>query len=73
MKVNVNQEVRIKITPFGMTIIEADPYLAISYFHKKEDKDGWTTWQLWEIMRDFGFYMDNGKEVPFETEIEIIE
>ena len=46
------------------------------YIPPKEDTEGWSTWQLWDLMQRFGqhFYLQNTPaQMPFETTIEIIE
>lgn len=86
MKFNINNNVKVKLTDFGRKvhrenhnkIFEFIPanctYNYYNDFYKPlEDKNGWSTWQLWELMQIFGPYFFNGGEVPFETEIEIIE
>mgnify|MGYP001432822685 CR=1 FL=1 len=82
MKFNINHEVKVKLTKMGNAICKANhlklyihypPNSVPVYIPPTEDADGWSTWQLWELMREFGEHMYNGAKVPFETEIEIIE
>lgn len=76
MKININNEVKIKLTARGKHI-HKDNWNAYGlkekYIPPKEDTEGWSTWQLWTLFQEFGSYMYNGCEVPFETEIEIIK
>jgi len=44
---------------------------AYKYEPMKEDKDGWSKWQLWELMTLLGHKCLNGGEVPFLTSIRI--
>jgi hypothetical protein len=37
-----------------------------------EDAEGFSTWQLWALMADFGEHIAMGLEVPFETSIQIV-
>jgi hypothetical protein len=77
----VNHYVRVKITPHGKKCLRKNyDDLAKSYGGKlsfpfrlpKADKDGWTRFQMHDLMANFGPHMYCGCEVPFETEIEIL-
>ena len=76
MNINLNDVVRIKLTARGKQL-HKDNWNAygLSKEHKyeapKEDAEGWSEWQLWHLMNEFGEYLYNGCEMPFETEIEI--
>lgn len=73
---NVNDLVRVKLTDVGRKVhrenwtrdfgpMEKDfPYRAPT-----EDSEGWSEWQMWELMRQFGSACGNGFAVPFETDI----
>lgn len=69
MKFNVNNYVKVKLTERGKAIMKKEGVLR----EYKADKDGFSKWQLWELMRVFGNYLFNGCEIPFEMEIEISE
>lgn len=79
MKFNLNHHVRVKLTPLGRDLIvrnhnelfgpHADKYAV----RRVEEVDGWSEWQMWDLMAEFGRYLGNGRPVPFETEIEIVE
>lgn len=82
MKFNINHKVRVKLTKMGHAIHRANHmklYMGYpsnswpTYNSPEEDANGWSTWQLWKLMREFGSHMYNGAEVPFETEIELLE
>lgn len=80
MKFNINDSVRVRLTDVGRgAILRNHNSLfgakAGSFTPRKveEDEDGWSTWQLWCLMQEFGPHMRNGSPIPFETEIEIIE
>lgn len=34
---------------------------------RKPDKDGWTKWQLWELMQEFGPHLSLGASSVFEN------
>lgn len=81
VRFNVNHEVRVKITPHGKKCLRKNyDDLAKNYGGKlgfpfrmpKADKDGWTRFQLHDLMANFGQHMYCGCQVPFETEIEIL-
>jgi hypothetical protein len=76
---NINDNVRVRLTPHGhaiyrknhdeLYIFNANPN---PYRAPTEDADGWSTWQLWDLMSHFGASMHNGCKLPFETEIKIV-
>jgi hypothetical protein len=69
IRFNINNYVKVKLTDYGKSIIANNKYVLTHY---KEDDDGWSKWQLWELMSVFGDYVSLGREVPFDTEIIII-
>ena len=79
MKFNVNDKVRVRLTDRGRTIhrnayesLRRDVPSLSPYRPPTEDQDGWSDWQLWYLMREFGASMFNGCEVPFQTTIDIV-
>jgi hypothetical protein len=66
MKFNINNYVRVKLTPKGKDVLRARAKPI-----PKEDKYGWSRWQLWTLFEVFGNYVHVGSDAPFETEIEI--
>lgn len=67
MKFNINNKVRVRLTPRGREILGREKYL------RTEDEFGWSTWQLWVLMSTFGEHVGLGFDPPFETEIELAE
>ena len=76
---NINSNVRIKLTPCGIAKLKARheelrsscPSIG-KFIPPKADKDGYCEMQLWEIMNTFGEDMYNGNmNLPFETNIQI--
>jgi hypothetical protein len=63
---NINHYVWVKLTPHGR---ECARYRRLTF---TEDADGWSRWQLWELMNGFGsdLYMGHSR-LPFETDIRI--
>lgn len=86
MKFNINNNVKVKLTDFGRKVhreninktfefipkFRTDEYYN-QYYKPKEDKDGWSKWQMWDLMANFGPHIRLGGQVPFETEIEILD
>lgn len=75
---NLNENVRVKLTPYGHKVL-LDNYLKLMviypekerpfpYRAPKEDDEGWSTWQMWVLMRELGEHMGMTKS-PFETNI----
>lgn len=79
MKFNINFYVRVKLTDEGRRIHREnwDKLFSLKpgfeYRPPKEDEDGWSKFQLWELMREFGESVGCGMECPFDTEIDILE
>lgn len=76
---NINSQVRIKLTPFGIAKLTAKheelrsicPSIG-EFTPPKMDKDGYCEMQLWEVMNTFGEDMYIGNmHLPFETNIQI--
>lgn len=80
MKFNVNDCVKVKLTERGRSILASKRVnmqfltnLKLPFFDYKEDENGWSEWQLWDLMSIFGQYLYNGCDIPFEMNIIIIE
>lgn len=78
MMFNLNDKVRVKLTSHGRSVhaadhalLVADTGVALAYTHPKEDSEGWSEWQLWSLMSEFGSHMGNGLPICFETTIDI--
>ena len=80
MKVNINQWVKIKLTPHGINVL-AERHKELKKFAPmikdfkmpEIDKDGYTRYQLWSVMEIFSGFVGMGVDLPFEPEIEIEE
>lgn len=83
-KLNINDHVRVRLTDLGrktLAVLRAKtnediaarcqvvdpPRLPLAV----EEKDGWSTWQLWDLMATFGEFQGLTRPLMFETEIEI--
>lgn len=76
---NINDNVSVKLTDYGRTILEHQHYTLYEkisgdipkYVPPTEDDDGWSKWQLWSLMSAFGSSIYMGSNLPFETTIKI--
>ncbi len=79
MKINLNDVVRVKLTKLGKSIHRSNHEVLASgtrlehfpYIPPKEDAEGWSEWQLWRLMQEFGPHTKIGFDVCFETTMEI--
>ncbi len=74
---NLNSSVRVRLTDKGREVLrqnherdlagllKAYPFVAPS------EVDGWTTFQLWRLMQEFGPGMSMGSDLTFDTCMEI--
>jgi hypothetical protein len=79
---NINEEVKVRLTPAGRAFhaarfatFKAQTNHGLAYCAPVENAEGWSRWQLWSLIQTFGG--DNGaihlggNGVPFAVEIEI--
>lgn len=75
MKFNVNNTVRVRLNDYGREChrrnFEAMRLPSLTYRPPVEDENGWSTWQLWVLMSEFGPHIIMSRP-PFETEIELV-
>lgn len=76
---NINNYVRVKLNDQGRKICKdyhdnlfKNSRMKPEYTPPAEDDDGWSKWQMWELMQKFGPHIYLGGEVPFDTQIEIL-
>lgn len=62
---NINDVMYVKLTDYGRQLMASDRYPVT----KVPDKDGYTKWQMWELMQHFGPQCGLGQTLPFETTI----
>ena len=73
---DVNHWVQVRLTPRGRelhrqnweAIFQNIPN-ASPYSPPQEDGDGWSRWQLWELMKVFGPHINLGAQLPFQPEM----
>lgn len=84
IRINVNDSVKVKLTDLGIAIlrerrkelnqmIHANGGRGLGEFEPKTDEEGYSTFQLWDLMNTFGYWMTMGFDIPFETDIIIIK
>ena len=67
---NINCQVKVKLTEFGKNLwLERYRRYNIEPSPMKVDENGYTSFQLWDLMYLFGEHVGIGKDLPFETEI----
>lgn len=73
---NINSNVWVKLTPKGHEIYKKfweEVFKASATPHNAPvlhtDAEGWTEFQMWDLMCIFGCHLYNGCVAPFETNI----
>jgi hypothetical protein len=77
---NINEKVKVRLTDFGRKKYKEDLeklFAAFAINHtvqpKLEDAEGWSQWQLYDLMSTLGVYCTIGGELPFEPTIIILD
>lgn len=78
MLFNINDNVYVKLTDHGRKV-HYEEHIKFwgkfpnqpSYKPPKEDNEGWSKWQMWELMSEFGSHIGMCKSNVFETTIRI--
>ena len=83
MDFNINDTVWVRLTPHGRAMLKANhaeicaafPNILadLAYTPPVEDLDGWSEWQMWGLMQEFGEHTGNGKPQCFEQNVIRIE
>lgn len=79
-KVNINEWVKVKLLPLGIQVLkeqreELNDHIVgrggkpLDDYSPSVDKDGYTKFQLWDLMYRFGGLVSLGSRLPFETTI----
>tara|TARA_R110000744_G_scaffold147612_1_gene260561 strand:- start:2926 stop:3177 length:252 start_codon:yes stop_codon:yes gene_type:complete len=79
MNLNLNETALVKLTPIGVKILEerhlellkSNPNYSTPFLLPNTNGDGYSKWQLWQLMSTFGEHIGMAKELPFETEVVI--
>ena len=77
---NINDHVCVRLNRFGRECLRKN-YEALwadsrcvnapAYTPPQEDAGGWSRWQAWQLMQDFGRHIAIGAPMPFDTTIRI--
>lgn len=79
MKFNINGYVKVQLTDYGRRVHEDDWYdllghvPSLTYRPPAEDEEGWSKWQMWNLMQSFGEHIGMAREPVFRSDIEICE
>ena len=75
---NANEVVWVKLTEKGHQIHKENHEALCKkipgfppYTRPKEDEQGFSIWQMWCLMSEFGEHISLGQEEPFSMEIEL--
>lgn len=75
---NLNNKVRVKLTDHGRAVLEVEHSKfwreagrTMPYTPPKEDADGWSEWQLWQLMSTLGGHLGLGFAKVMETTIQL--
>ncbi|WP_458715921.1 hypothetical protein [Paenibacillus lautus] len=77
IEVNFNEEVKVKLTEHGVSILKEERArlndcialrggTGFGVYEPKVDEDGYTSFQIWDLMQRLGPHMGLGKLEPFE-------
>lgn len=77
--VNLNDKVWVRLTAEGRrrlreqhnALVRALPGLKLPEYTPPVEINGWSEWQLWDLMHRLGVFLWNGCQVPFETTIRL--
>jgi hypothetical protein len=67
--INLNEHILVKLTKYAKDIIDKKNKLSKYPIVIEEDKDGYSKWQLWDFMNEFGSFMVHGNENIVENNI----
>lgn len=77
LKFNVNSVVRVKLADLGLDLLRKEheelraAAPSLGEWSPPVDADGYSRFQLWDLMARFGEHMGNGSPLMFETDIMI--
>lgn len=75
---NINSYVKVKLTDHGRDVLRKDhdtfwethrPGYEMPYTPPEEDEQGYSRWQLWDLMHRLGQHIAFGRNLVFETNI----
>ena len=73
VKFNINEIVKVKLTDFGVKVLKQS-YTRYGLESLKiiKDEEGYTKFQMWELMSTYGKYMGLARENVFDLNIKIV-
>lgn len=71
MWININDKVRVKLTPIGRSLLATD-YPSPASPPPEPDSEGYTTFQIHRLMTLFGGSVEPGMALPFEPRVEVL-
>lgn len=73
---NVNNMVRVKLTDHGRDLLRQEHQRKFAaygdrfpYSEPEEDAEGYSRWQLWDLMSKLGSNISLGCQMPFDSQI----
>lgn len=66
LEFNINETVWVRLNEHGKQLLGDT-----RKFTATPDADGWSRWQMWDVMATFGPHIYLGCRVPFETTIRL--
>lgn len=77
-RVNINDHVWVRLTERGRDIARAHHQALLVVAPRlgpycSYETNGWSRWQLWQLMQRFGADCHLGCDPPFETEISLVD
>lgn len=80
MKFNVNGWVKVRLNDYGVQILRNNHIelmrrlpVRLAFKEPARDEEGYSSFQMWAFMQEFGSHMILGCEIPFDSEIIIVE
>ena len=80
MDFNINESVKVKLNDFGKALLKNERAALRERFPKldpdplvnmRTDAEGYTSFQLWDLMKRFGSHIGLGLPLPFDAVIKI--
>jgi hypothetical protein len=71
---NINNNVHVKLTRHGVEVMRSnheEMRCTLPFMEKETDEEGYSVWQMWELMGMFGSNITMGLELPFNTDIKL--
>lgn len=72
---NINDSVWVKLTESGREWYKAEyqKRTGVDSLPRIQEVNGWSRWQLWDLMNMFGERLVMGFDLPFDTEMSLVD